>query len=524
MGDRVRWTLRHDQSLPGASDEQLIDRVRGGDKPAFGELYRRHRKAAESTAWCLVRSKSDADDAVSEAFAGVLSALGNGRGPRDNFRTYLLTCVRNTCRARRPPSVAMTADQLERCGPVLEDPERYIEADTVARAFGSLAPRWQHTLWLTEVEQRPPSEVGQQLGLSPNATAVLSLRARQAFATAYLAEHLGAVSDEECTRVAPLLAGYVRNQLTAVQLTAVELHLVNCSVCPKAVAELRDVNSSLRSLVPAIPEALAGAALVTEAHLGAASVGGTSLGLPGVGVLVKGLVAVLVVAPVLTTDLPRADDRSGQSENEILVGSQSAVEVVPTETSRTAPVDPRPADVLASTAEQGIVVSTVPPMTVARPIVGLVDGVVTPSAGAITEPVIETLDQRLDQLGLGSTGEMMVMLRGFVPLASGPLIGVLVDRMLAATTIAPDPLSTTTTPPGTAPGAAPTSSSLPQATVAAPPIVPPVPAVTVPVTVVPPITNPPISVPPITQPVVTVPAVTVPIIGVSPITEPAILG
>lgn len=573
MDDRVRWASRHDHGLPGASDEQLIDRVRGGDKRAFGELYRRHRKAAESAAWCLLHSKSDADDAVSEAFAGVLSALGNGRGPRDNFRRYLLACVRNTCRARRPPSVPMSADQLERCGPVLEDPERYIEADTVARAFGSLAPRWQHTLWLTEVEQRPPSEVGRQLDLSPNATAALSLRARRAFATAYLAEHLGAVTDKECARAAPHLAGYVRNELTAVQLTSVERHLVSCAVCPKAVADLRDVNASLRSLVPVTPEALAGAALATEAALVATSTGGASVGLPGVGVLVKALVAVLVVAPVLTTDLPRADGRSGRSEEQVVLarpsadgapvadgptGAESAdqlpteveVEVVPTQTQRTAPaearVDLRPAEVPASTAEQEVVVPTVPPMTVPRPIAGLVDGVVdgvAPSTGAITEPVIETLDQTLDQLGLGSTGETMAMLRAFVPLANGPLIGALADRLLTVSSIAPDRGSTTTTvaagapeapvgaqddasgpPPGSAPPgtAAPRSSPLPQATVAVPPVVPQNPAVTAPVVVVSQITIPPIVVPPITPPIVNLPAVTLPVLNVPAMTVPSI--
>src|SRR5687768_3399621 len=102
MGERV---LTFRQDMPAASDEYLTARARDGDNSAFGELYRRHRKAAESTAWCILRSKSDADDVVSDAFAGVLSAIKNGRGPRDNFRGYLLACVRNGCRSRRPRPV-----------------------------------------------------------------------------------------------------------------------------------------------------------------------------------------------------------------------------------------------------------------------------------------------------------------------------------------------------------------------------------------------------------------------------------
>ena len=88
-------------------------------------------------------------------------------------------------RQQRSTSVATPTSS-----PVYEDPERYVEADTVARAFASLSPRWQQTLWLTEVEQRSSAEVAAHLQLAPNATAALTHRAREAFATAYLAEHI----------------------------------------------------------------------------------------------------------------------------------------------------------------------------------------------------------------------------------------------------------------------------------------------------------------------------------------------
>ena len=140
----------------------------------------------------MLRSRSEVDDVVADAFAGVLEAIRNGNGPRDNFRSYLLAAVRNGCRSRwqristRRRAVRAEADD----SPVFEDPERYVEADTVARAFASLSPRWQQTLWLTEVEQRSPAEVAAHLHLAPNATAALTHRAREAFATAYLAEHI----------------------------------------------------------------------------------------------------------------------------------------------------------------------------------------------------------------------------------------------------------------------------------------------------------------------------------------------
>jgi RNA polymerase sigma factor (sigma-70 family) len=284
-----------DQRIP---DERLIDRVRSGDSQAFGELYRRHRPAAESTARWLLHSRSEADDVVADAFAGVLSAIRNGNGPLDNFRSYLLAAVRNGCRARRRRVVTADAPRADAGKtPMFEDPERYVEADTVARAFASLNPRWQQTLWLTEVEQRSPAEVAAVMELAPNATAALTLRAREAFATAYLAEHVNASSDAACERHGRRLAAYVRDQLTYNQSEEVERHLLQCRRCQQAVDELRDVNASLRKLVPPV-----GSALAAQWTVGTTFVGTVS-NLFSSGLLLKGAAAVLIATPLLVNIL-----------------------------------------------------------------------------------------------------------------------------------------------------------------------------------------------------------------------------
>ena len=286
--------IRH--RLTTASEEQLIDRARRGDRQAFGELYQRHRRAAESTAQWMLRSRSDVEDVVADAFAGVLEAMRNGHGPRDNFRSYLLAAVRNGCRSRWQRINTAAAHDLRgdtESSPVYEDPERYVEADTVARAFASLSPRWQQTLWLTEVEQRSSAEVAAQLQLAPNATAALTHRAREAFATAYLAEHIDSAPHDTCERYAPRLASYVRDQLTDSQRTDVERHLIDCPSCQQAVIELRDVNASLRKLLPPAVSVLAAPSTVGITTLG------TMSGLFSSGLLLKGATAVLVATPLL---------------------------------------------------------------------------------------------------------------------------------------------------------------------------------------------------------------------------------
>lgn len=565
MGNRTLMTFRHDP--PVESDEQLTNRARGGDQSAFGELYRRHRKAAESTARYLLRSKFDADDVVSDAFTGVLSALRNGHGPRDNFRRYLLACVRNGCRIRRSPHVGMSEDRLERLSPVLEDPERYVEADTVARAFSSLAARWQHTLWLTEVEQRPLSEVSARLRLTPNATAALTHRARQAFATAYLAEHVAAVTDKECAQWAPQLAGYVRNHLADPRLASLERHLVNCAHCSSAVADLRDVNASLRSLVPVFPEALAGATLVVESSLAGPSVVGTSVvgtsvvgtsmvgGAWGTGVVLKGLVAVLLVAPALSADSSPAAGPSTVSEQALVTG--------PGRGSAPSVLLPVAIESMVSSLSTGVVieVDNVDAETVgdddhdepvdqwepdddgaiSRPLNGFVDTAfdagVRPLEVAVIEPLIETLDEALALMGLGVTGETVSVLRTLVPLIDGPLVGVVVDRLLDVALLAPHvanvaavssetvaavPASTAVasaggppeaTPPLAAPPTVPALSAAIELPAATPPSVsiPPVHLPTIPVPTVAPLLGlPEISLPPISVPVLDLPAISLP--------------
>jgi RNA polymerase sigma factor (sigma-70 family) len=300
---RRQWAGRRQRAEE--SDDQLCERARRGDEAAFGELYRRHRNAAEATARCFVRSPTDADDIVSDAFAGVLSAMRNGYGPRDNFRRYLLACVRNGCRVRaRNVPVAPQDHRLDARrpddGPILEDPERYVEANTVARAFSALSPRWQQMLWSTAVEQKSAQEIGEQLSMSPNAAAALAHRAREAFATAYLGEHLGSESMPECSKFVAHLAGYVRDQLPHGRAEAVGDHVRHCPTCSAAVADLRDVNASLRTLVP-VPGALVPTALPLAAPPAVSSgvSGAASAGVSFAGLAVKGLVGTLIVAPFL---------------------------------------------------------------------------------------------------------------------------------------------------------------------------------------------------------------------------------
>ncbi|MBB5154222.1 RNA polymerase sigma factor [Saccharopolyspora phatthalungensis] len=171
-----------------ADDQVLLERLRAGDDLAYGDLYRRHAPAVRRFALSMPRQGIDVDDVVAEVFLRTLRAVRAGHGPRDVIRTYLLTVVRRVLgewsAARRDE--LMNADELGEYAPRQRD-HQFVQAERelLARAFHRLPARWREVLWRTEVEGHRPASLAGQLGLTPNATAVLAHRARRGLREAY---------------------------------------------------------------------------------------------------------------------------------------------------------------------------------------------------------------------------------------------------------------------------------------------------------------------------------------------------
>jgi RNA polymerase sigma factor (sigma-70 family) len=529
---------RSRQSSAGGSDEHLIERVRHGDNQAFAELYRRHRKAAVATARWLLPSRSDVDDVVADAFAGVLAAIQNGNGPRDHFRRYLFAAVRNGCRMRRQRNADADHRPRVRPAPMFEDPERYVEADTVARAFASLNPRWQQTLWLTEVEQRSVVEVGEQLQLAPNAAAALTHRAREAFATAYLAEHLAAPPDEACRRHAARLAAYVRDQLTDVQRAEIEAHLAECPSCTGAVDDLRDLNASLRTLAPMTPSAL-----TVPLAVGTSIGGAASTGLLSSGLLLKGAAVLLLVAPVVAVGVDSFSDATGSSRERTLVvaptmttaaaAASTLTTVLATSTSTPQPPPSSapamtPAPVRNATPSTNSVPGTAAPepaatgapVGAAKPVVDdvltlvapLFDDVVVPLVEGVVTTVLDVVQPLLDTVlvpavGLVGTVGSLVTVELPVAVPSLPLTGVVTTAPMPTTTVPPPEVAPVTTGNAVPPAGAATVPSVTAATVTLPPVS--VGPVTLPAATLPSVTLPPVTLPPVTAPLLMVVPTTV---------------
>ncbi len=292
------------------SDAELIVGARRGDPDAYGELYRRHVGSALAAARALSRSRSDADDITSEAFARVLRALQSGGGPEVSFRPYLVTVIRNVFydrvrRNREEPTEDMS-DEVNVA--LLDAADRQDDGAFAAAAFATLPERWQLVLWHTEVEGHSASEVATILGIAPNAVSALAYRAREGLRQAYLQAHLSKQTAGECRACAVNLGPYVRDGLSTRDRRRVDTHLAGCAACAGLVAELSDTNKTLQAaLIPALIGV--SSATYLRGLRGRSPASFIRRAKPGqfaaVGAAVAGLVLVALVAGVIGgTDAP----------------------------------------------------------------------------------------------------------------------------------------------------------------------------------------------------------------------------
>ena len=125
------------------------------------------------------------EEVASEAFDSILRAVGNGHGPKANFRGYLVKAVRTTGIniGRRLKREVLTdwADLVRNDRPELAARDEYgPEPLRVAQAFRQLTPRWQMALRLAYLD-KSPAEIAERMDTpSENAASALVYRARNA--------------------------------------------------------------------------------------------------------------------------------------------------------------------------------------------------------------------------------------------------------------------------------------------------------------------------------------------------------
>jgi len=171
------------------SDAELIRRARGGDRDAFGALAVRHQDAVYATAWAILRSREDAEDAAQESFLRVWRGLVRF-DPGRPFRPWILRVVANvalTARSRRRVHAELDESRVpdDRSGGDLPAAaaaaNRREMLDAVERITAELSPENAALFHLRYGEDLSIEEISRILDRRPGTLAVALHRIREHF-------------------------------------------------------------------------------------------------------------------------------------------------------------------------------------------------------------------------------------------------------------------------------------------------------------------------------------------------------
>ena len=150
------------------TDEDLMARVAGGDRDAFGDLYRRYARAVLGLALRRLGDRGRAEDAVQEAFASIWRSARSYRRERGPVAPWLYTVARNAIadrgRARVEPPVEPTDTPSDSLGPPDRAEQAWV-AWRVHRALEELPETERSVLELAYWSGLSQSEISDFLGV-----------------------------------------------------------------------------------------------------------------------------------------------------------------------------------------------------------------------------------------------------------------------------------------------------------------------------------------------------------------------
>jgi len=168
---------------------ELVMRARRGDGAAYGELVRRHMRAAYAVALAVLGRPADADDIAQDAFVTALERLRDCREPA-RFSGWLLQIVRNRAlnalekRKLREPSDEVVAGAPAAAGDVV------LRARLLA-ALATLTEVQREIVLLHDLDGWTHAELADALGLSEVNCRQHLFTARRALRAALEEKHAG---------------------------------------------------------------------------------------------------------------------------------------------------------------------------------------------------------------------------------------------------------------------------------------------------------------------------------------------
>ena len=251
-----------------ASDERLVEHVRGGSEAAFEAVFDRHHRGILAFCRHLLGSAEEAEDAVQHTFMAAYRSLIGSRQPIQ-LRAWLYTIARNRClsvlRARRETPV----DDLD------ELPTENLSAEVQRRQdlrdllhdVGGLPEEQRSALVLAEVGGVSHDEIAQVLGVQREKVKALVFQARSSLIASRDARETPC--DDIRVQLAELRGGALRRN-------SLRRHLKVCPGCRDFRVAVQDQRKMLALALPVAPTLLLKQGVMAGAlGSGAAAAGGT---------------------------------------------------------------------------------------------------------------------------------------------------------------------------------------------------------------------------------------------------------
>ena len=163
-------------SQPTLTDRELVNRARGGDTRAFGQLVRRHQRRIHRLAMHLLRNAAEAEDVMQEAFIRAYRALAGFDGRSEPY-TWLyritINLSLNVLRSRKSQRIALDSDDprveghgtvaLQHADPPTDASRQQLLA-ALAGGIDELSETLRTTLVLVCIDGRSHEEAASILG------------------------------------------------------------------------------------------------------------------------------------------------------------------------------------------------------------------------------------------------------------------------------------------------------------------------------------------------------------------------
>ncbi|MGR8012093.1 RNA polymerase sigma factor [Streptomyces hypolithicus] len=171
--------------MPDEDDALLAVRAREGDEQAFEVLVRRHGPVLLQLGVRMLGDRTEAEDAVQDAFVSAWRRLPEYRGEAA-FRTWMYRIVTNRClnlmRSRRPVTDLDAVPEPatpEHTGSPARAAEAGAALQELSLALAQLSPE-QRACWvLREMHGLPYEEIADAVGISHQAVRGRIFRARR---------------------------------------------------------------------------------------------------------------------------------------------------------------------------------------------------------------------------------------------------------------------------------------------------------------------------------------------------------